>query len=453
MKTVSEGRLFFLTDASDRAIVPFSIYLTVKFDNVNTQEAVALSLRLLHRFLSAHRIDLASRALEGRCLSEVECNWLADAAYRPLEELEAMSDAMLRRISSARVASKTAKRAMDAKNSLAPNTAKGRLLAIANFLRWYRTALIDTAIRSPALRTQLEEQYQTTAANLTSSIRGTNSSHASKIKSFPPSRFKLILREAVLRPERIFSTATGSKANSVLRDRVIFLLLAEGLRPGAVANLTVSDFIEADEEGVGYIRLKDNLLRRGTEISAGTPQQKGMRSTAVKYNSDLVLKIWPFTCHAINEYINTERAAVIGRGLKNRSKSFLILGEHGKPIGDRTTINKIMEKVEGNLKRQGLLDVSNDPYMENKKTYDFFPYVLRHSSATYFYKEKRRTTANNETCDLMRQRFGWTEKSSMPTIYANRGLMDAANVDMSDLYADLLEDLKKSKTQDKNDQH
>ena len=448
MRLVAAHRRTLVVYEDGRINAPFTCFLNDRFDNINTRESVALSLRVLHRFLTAHRIDLASRAIEAQCLMDVECNWLADVSYRPLEELERMNDSMVRRLGQAASSSKQETlEPRDRKGAVSPNTAKRRLDAAADFLGWFRESLLDPSIRSAAIRNDLRECYQTTIDHLRSEIRGSKQNHHSQVQSLPSSRFLEILRTIFLSPERVFASASGKPSSTTIRDRAIALLAAEGLRPGFIANLTVDDFTWQRGKSDGYMQLKDNIAKRQTRLTAATPQSKGMRSTSKSYNSEGRIKLWPFTCDAVQDYIDEERASVIGKTLANRSKSFLILAEHGGPIGDRSTINKILQRAEKNLLKLGLLDVTSDPHA-NGKTYEFYPYVLRHSGATLFFQEKSKELNSKElVLDLMRTRFGWKQNSEMPQIYAKRAMIDTANVNMMDLYAKLKQEQQRKKEQ------
>ncbi|MBK6907707.1 MAG: hypothetical protein IPH08_11760 [Rhodocyclaceae bacterium] len=70
----------------------FSKFLTDKFTNPHTRELTAQSCRVLHRFLSSANIELALRATEGFCLTYDETKALIALCWRPLPEIEAMSD-------------------------------------------------------------------------------------------------------------------------------------------------------------------------------------------------------------------------------------------------------------------------------------------------------------------------------------------------------------------------
>lgn len=430
---ISQSRTL-LIDGDGVINAPFSLFLNEKFNNPHSRETVAVGLRMLHRFLAAHHIDLAARALDGECLRMVECKWLAELAYRPIEEIEQMSDGMLKRLTT--VSRGTP--AMDLGNAVEPNTAAKRLNTVAAFLKWYRESLLEEAIRSSTTREMLRDRYDAIREELNGLIGNTTQGGPHEIRSLPIERYLLIIRELVINPERWFRTEHGNLSATVMRDRAIFLLAAEGLRPGAIGNLTVDDFRYRAGDSKGYVVIKDNVARRDNPVTTSTPKAKGVRSTQQSYNSNITIRLWPFTCHAIKDYVDGTRSMVLSRRLANRSKSFLFLGEHGGPIGDRTTIALVFSHLRKRLASEGLLNtVDGDPYAHGLR-YEFSAYTLRHSAATLFYA---RNAKKANVKDLMRQRFGWTEKSTMPDRYANRAMSEAASVDMTEFHESLLQAL------------
>lgn len=420
---------------------PFSLYLNERFDNPHTREAAAAGLRVFHRFLVAHGIDLPCRALEGESLRSVERKWLTELAYRPLEEVEEMSDAMIKRLTTVRKAAV----ARDRIGAVSPNTAAIKLASVAAFLRWFFTDVLAEAIRSASDRRALSDSYTATCADLEARIRGTKQGHHHEIRSLPVERYLRLVRELVLHPEKLFVTQGGKQSATLMRDRAMVLLAAEGLRPGSLGNLAIDNFkYEAGSAG-GYVEIKDNVPRRQAPVRTNTPKAKGARSTFVPYASNVTVKLWPFTCLAIKQYIDGERVEVLGRHLKNRSKSFLFVADHGGPITDRTTIAVVFCRLESRLRELGLLTrAAGDPYARGAH-YDFSAYTLRHSAATFFYKSNAHRPA---VMDLMRQRFGWSASSKMPDRYANRAMSEEASVDMSDFHDQLLNALA-AKRQDR----
>ncbi|MBB5404467.1 hypothetical protein [Paraburkholderia youngii] len=434
---ITAGSRTLLIDLDGAINAPFSIYLNEKFDNPHTREAASTGLRLFHRFLIAHRIDLPSRALNGECLRSVESGWLTQFAYRPVEEAERMSDKMIKRLT---VASQKPPNEM--KGAVEPNTAVKRLHTVADFLEWYRKKLLDEAIRSSRTRAELKDRYAAICADLKRRIRGTTQGHHHEIRSLPVKRYLQIIRELVLNPEQMFRTNSLGPRATVMRDRAMALLAAEGIRPGAIGNLTVDDFRYRPGDQNGYVVVKDNVARRGSSLTTAVPTAKGTRSIQQNYNSNVTVRLWPFTCLAIKEYLDGERAELLGRRLANRSKSFLFLADHGGPIGDRTTIAFVFRHLGERLKDLGLLDVApGDPFVEGTH-YEFSAYTLRHSAVSLFYAS---SAHQSDVKDLMRERFGWTENSTMPDRYAKRAMSEAASLDMQEFHEELLQMLAAKK--------
>lgn len=224
----------------------------------------------------------------------------------------------------------------------------------------------------------------------------------------------------------------------MMRDRAMALLAAEGIRPGALGNFTIDDFRFSGGDLDGYIVVKDNVPKRGLPVSTAIPKAKGTRSIKQNYIKRVTMRLWPFTCVAIKDYIDGERSQLLGRRLENRSKSFLFLADHGGPIENRTTITSLFRSLRTHLRKTGLLRVARgDPFVD-KAHYDFDAYALRHSAATFFYANNAH---RSEVLDLMRQRFGWAENSVSPRRYANRAMSESASVDMHDFHQNLLEAL------------
>jgi len=115
-QVVAKRNYLFLHD--DGAIhFPFSKFVTDRYSNPHTQELVAQSLRIFYRFCTAHQIDLAFRAIEGRCLTYNEGKNLADLCFRPLTEIEAMGHKKVVFITSA----KAGKAPKDMPHAVEPN--------------------------------------------------------------------------------------------------------------------------------------------------------------------------------------------------------------------------------------------------------------------------------------------------------------------------------------------
>jgi integrase len=184
--------------------------------------------------------------------------------------------------------------------------------------------------------------------------------------------------------------------------------------------------------------IKDNVDLRETSITTATPTAKGIRSSQQNYNSNITIRLWPFTCLAIDEYIRGERDEVLSQRLVNLSKSFLFLTESGTEFKDRTSITAVFSRLRAGLKELDLLNTADgDPFARGKH-YEFTAYTLRHSAATLFYAVNQHQP---DVKDQMRMRFGWTAKSASPDLYANRAMSEAASVDMMQFHEKLLQDL------------
>ncbi|TXH77663.1 hypothetical protein [Thauera aminoaromatica] len=431
MRQVSaKGNYLLLHD--DGAIhYPFSKFLTHEYDNPHTRELVSQSLRILHRFFTAHRIELAVRALERRCLTYDEIKSLAGLCYRPLGEVELLTDAKVVMITSA----KASKPPEDMIGALEPNTAAKRLNHMATYLKFYREVFLDPHIKSEAWRSELITAYDQTQDKLASQVASTKQTHHWTIQSLPSQRFLEIIRTVVLAPETLFVTVKGKPSATLYRDRAMFLLGCEGLRPGALGNLLREDFRPAS----GHLIIKDNRKRRLGRPTTGTPVQKGADSKRIAYASETMITLWPFTIKAIADYLSQERDLVLAKHLKSRSRGFLFLNEKGEPIKHRSTLTAMFNRVGKQLAQLGMLDIGNDPYFKNTDNYNFYGYVLRHSAASLFIELNG---TDNAALDRMKTRFGWTLQSTQPLRYAARALSDQANMTLMEFHEKLLSDAK-----------
>lgn len=423
---------------------PFSKFLTDEFTNPHTRELVAQSLRIFYRFCTAHQIELVFRALEGRCLTYDEAKKLAELCYRPLPEVEAMGEKKVFFLTSA----KAGKAPSELPGAVEPNTARKRLNHIARYLDIYREVFLEPNIRSVTTREQLRHEYDKIGKQLRRTIRGTKQSHHLAIKSLPTDKYLSIIEAVFVRPHDLFQTAAGKPSRTLLRDRAMVLLACEGLRPGTLGNIARADFRPNAEKLV----IKDNRAKRSERITTNTPKLKLGDSTLVNSASETMITLWPFTVHAINEYIETERNAVLMKRLANRSKGFLFLSDEGEPIQHRGTITEIFNKLGDRLAALGLLDIGDDPYFQKQEKYDFYGYVLRHSAASFYLSQKCKEYADKASIprphdyggvpdtvkDEMRLRFGWTHDSSMPESYAARALSDNASVVLMEFNQGLL---------------
>lgn len=115
-------------------------------------------------------------------------------------------------------------------------------------------------------------------------ISGTKQNHYLTIQSLPSYRFLQIIRAVVLNMGALFLTEGGKPSATLYRDKAMFLLACEGLRPGAIGNLTRDDFRPSS----GHLFLKNNVKKRAGRPTTGTPVLKGADSNKVAYESPLL---------------------------------------------------------------------------------------------------------------------------------------------------------------------
>lgn len=453
MRQVFARRNYVLLHDDGRIHYPFTKFLTALYTNPSTQELVAQSLRVFYRFCKAHRIELALRAAEARCLSYDEAKKLGELCYRPLPEIEAMGDKKVIFLTS----SKAGKAPDKLLGAVDPNTASKRMDHIASYLKFYKEVFIEPKTRSATAREQLKNEYDAICHQLKKTIKGTKQSHHLAIRSLPAEKYLSIIEAVFVRPEECFQTNLLKPSRTLLRDRAMVLLSCEGLRPGTLGNITMADF----RPNSGHLVIKDNRAKRSERVTTNTPMLKMGASTQVNNASEGMITLWPFTVRAIEEYIEVERSAVLMKRLTNRSNGFMFLSDVGEPIKHRSSITTMFNKLGKRLGALGLLDVGGDPYFPNQKKYDFYGYVLRHSAASYFLAEKSFEIAKEEgkvrprefkdvpdrVKSLLKHRFGWTLNSSMPELYAARALSDNAHVLMMDFHQSLLDAVKARKQQ------
>jgi len=426
MKLVlARGNCLLLRD-DDSIIYPLSKFLTDRFSNAHTRELAAQSLRIFYRFCCAYRVELVQLAVEGRCLSYEHTRRLVRLCFRPLPEIEALSDKKIVLLTS----SHTGKPPHDMPQAVEPNTADKRLNHISSFLNFFCDVFIEPNTLASTMRAQVKQEYQRVSQQLTTSIAGTKQGHHHNIKSLPSDKFLTIIRAIFVRPEELFVCQSGEISRSILRDRAMALLACEGLRPGTLGNVVRSDFRPESR----HLVIKDNRAKRA-QCTTNTPVLKLGSSTLVNSASETMIVLWPFTTAAVQDYITGERDAVQSKHLQNRSNGFLFLNEKGEPIKHRASITELFNRLGKRLRQLGLLDVGNDPYFEKQRQYDFYGYVLRHSSASLFLEYKG---TDERALDSMKVRFGWTTNSKQPERYAARALSDHANVDLMKFSAELV---------------
>lgn len=426
MKLVLARNNCLLLHDDGRVIYPLSKFLTDRFANPHTRELVAQSLRIFYRFCCANQIELAHLAIEGKCLPYEQVRQLAGLCFRPLTEVETLSNKKVRLLTSA----KSGKAPHKLQGAVEPNTAEKRLTNIASFLNFFREVFLEPSIRSISLRQQLRQDYDRATTQLRNTIGGTKQGHHHDIKSLPSNKFLAIIKAVFLHPEELFCNSEGKVSRNLLRDRAMVLLACEGLRPGTIGNIGRADFKPASNH-LAIIDHRDERIRTTTN----TPVLKLGASSLVNSASETMIELWPFTIEAIQTYITAERADVLSKHLQNRSRGFLFLNEKGEPLKHRASITKLFNALGKRLAELGFLDVGSDPYFSNQKRYDFYSYVLRHSSGSLFLELKG---TDERTLDSMKVRYGWTMNSRQPERYAARAFSDQANFVLGDFNEELM---------------
>jgi len=352
---------------------------------------------------------------------------------------------------------KAGKAPQDLPGALEANTALKRLNHIGAYIDFYREVFLEPHIRSFTTREQLRDQYDKIGRQLSKSITGTKQNHHLSIRSLPADKYLSIIKSVFVRPEELFQSEAGKPSRTLLRDRAMALLACEGLRPGTLGNIALSDF----KPNSGHLVIKDNRAKRTERVTTGTPKLKLGASTQVNSASETMITLWPFTIRAIKDYINEERDAVLMKRLTNRAAGFLFLSDEGEPIKHRASITQMFSALRKRLASEGQLDVGNDPYFANQKKYALTGHVLRHSAASFFLGEKCKEYAEeagverprqykdvpDQIKDLMKKRFGWTVHSKMPELYAARALSDNANVVLMEFNQSLLDEVAALKRQ------
>lgn len=439
MRLESHGTKVFLCSDAGVIHVPATLYLNEKYSNPHTKGAVSRSLRVWVRAADAFGVDLASRALDGVWLYEQEKKSLRHLAFLQINEVESLSDIAVRSVASAK---KIKKGAPDddpgaRAGAVRHNTAAKQLVNIADFLTWfYRTVIEPRMPHGSKKAFALRAQVEACSEDLKRAITTTKSSHPHSIRSVPTDRFLQIYSAIYLRAADIFKTEGKKVSQMIFRDRAMTLLAGEGMRPGAIGNITIQDFRWEGGNKAGYITIKDNTARRGKSLTTATPVQKGSRSRN-GYNSEYVLTVWPTTADAIKVYLDNERNVLVMRGLRNRSKGFLFVAEHGGPISDRSTITHVFARARRGLASLDLLKREQDDQYQRSEEYWFTAYLLRHSAASLFYSMKSLEMNDEVVQDLMKSRFGWSLESQMPSLYARRAMSTAASLTVNEFMDDL----------------
>jgi hypothetical protein len=148
-----------------------------------------------------------------------------------------------------------------------------------------------------------------------------------------------------------------------------------------------------------------------------------------------MIHLWPFTRDALNDYINGARSAAIALSGEDRTSGFVFIKSTGDPVASRQAVSLRFSQMCDALQEDGHMKIVSAPLGGRKKKTAHSSYTMRHSAASYFYLSKMNELENKESVfDLMRARFGWTDKSDMPGHYAKRGIVEIATVEVNQIY-------------------
>ena len=405
---------------------PYSHFLNQK-SNKDTRQVEFKALRILNKYLSAHNIDFSTKILdENILLNANQATELRNLCWLPIQKIESCSNAVLRRLFKATTKST---RPEDRPNSVKRNTAAQRAETIARFIEHYEIHFVPQLINSQQSRSLVKENVRL-IRSLIKNIKSEDNNHHGQIKSLPTSKFLDVIKIVLQSPEKIFITSSGLISRTLIRDQCIFLMACEGLRPGAIASISLGHY----EKDSGFLDLS------AAPISSVGPKSKGANSSIKIYTQPRLI-VYPFTQKLINKYLNTERASILRKFAVNPSGGRLFITERGKPIASSTTMKNIFSQASKSFERMGILKIENDPHMRRfkagKDCYEFYAYVLRHSAATFFLAINGLDEANLQA---MKPRFGWSRNSKQPERYAKREFIDLSNATLHD-HMQNLEDL------------
>lgn len=430
MKLVRARSKVVLLEDDGRINAPFSFFLNT-FKNPNTQESMAGSLKVLHSFIRFAHIDLPARAVEGRCLEEREINALLNIAYRPLAELN--NERLMARYTDVRNAELDEHR----KGAVDPGTAELRVKDIAAFLTDYLQQ-VSKYIRSADTRAQLSSAYQGLCSRLKKAVGGAAAS-SYHVRSMSSDDFIRLFKAVYCRASEVLP---ASDAFTLSRDRAMFHVAVEGLRPGEINNLRIND-LQIGDDGAMRIQITANTRYRENK-SGNTSRAKGADSTRQTYATNRLIKLWPFTRDALHEYIDGPRAQAIERCGKDLSEGFVFLKSTGEPISSRQAVGIRFAEMRDSLTAAGLIKLPGEHSKAKGASKNarpdekFTSYVLRHSAASYYYESKLREGVDaGVVMDEMKSRFGWTEKSKMPTRYAQRAIVNRAMATVAEIYTEM----------------
>jgi len=426
MRLVRSLSKVLMIEEDGRINAPFSFFLNTH-KNPNTQESLAGSLKLFHRFLLHFKISLADRALEGRCLEEREILGLINLSFRPLTDL--LNPRRIAKLVDVR----NAEPDEDRDNAVEGGTADQRLKDIAAFLKEYQT-LVSHYIRSADTRERLSAAYLACCERLRRAVGGAASSSAYDIRSMSSKDFVACMNVVYCSP-MVLLGETKSDLH-LLRDRAMFMLSCEGLRPGEICNLRVNDLIKG-ADGLLSLQVAVNKRHR-KQVKSSSPVPKGASSNRAPYATVRMIHLWPFTRDALKDYINGPRADATAQAGEDLSSGFVFIKSTGEPIGSRQAVSLRFSQMCDALHKAGHMKIEAGPGRCDRTKGELSSYTMRHSAASYLYESKMADLKNKDAVfDLMKARFGWTDKSAMPEHYAKRGIVDIATVQVNEIYTEM----------------
>ena len=151
-----------------------------------------------------------------------------------------------------------------------------------------------------------------------------------------------------------------------------------------------------------------------------------------------MIQLWPFTRDALNDYINGPRSEAIARAGEDRTSGFAFIKSTGDPVASRQAVSLRFSQMCDELHQTGYMKIDAAPRRGDGRKEELSSYTMRHSAVSYFYLSKMKELENEESVfDLMKARFGWTDKSHMPNHYAKRGIVDLATVQVNQIYTEM----------------
>ncbi len=425
MKMVRAASKVMMISDDGRINAPFSFFLNTH-KNPNTQDSLSISLKLFHLFLIHFKISLAERALEGRCLEEREMVGLISLSFRPMADL-----ADQKRIAKF-LDVRNAEADEDRDGAVEGGTASQRLKDIAAFLNDYET-LVAHHIRSADTRERLAASYLACSERLRRAVGGAASSSAYDIRAMTSADFVGCMKVVYSQPKVLLGDAKSDM--HLLRDRAMFMLSCEGLRPGEICNLRVNDLVQGPD-GLLTLQVAVNKKHRKV-VNSSTPLPKGASSNT-PYATVRMIQLWPFTRDVLNDYINGPRSEAIAQAGEDRTSGFAFIKSTGDPIASRQAVSLRFSQMCDALHQTGYMKIDAAPRRGDGRKEELSSYTMRHSAASYFYLSKMKELENEESVfDLMKARFGWTDKSHMPEHYAKRGIVDLATVEVNQIYTEM----------------